>query len=206
MLDKVAIIGYSGHGYVVAESAIERKLNLLYYCEKNENIKNPFGLKYLGFEGDLSFEGWGKSIKYILGIGDNKLRVQIGLELIKRKEELLNVIDSSASLSKRIEIGFGNFIARQAMVNSLAKIGDFCILNTGCIVEHECKIENGVHIAPGAVLAGNVSVGTCSFIGANSVIKQGIKIGSNVIIGAGTVVINDVEDNKIVVGNPGRVK
>jgi len=29
-------------------------------------------------------------------------------------------------------------------------------------------------------------------------------IGKNVIVGAGTVVLKDIEDNNIIVGNPGR--
>jgi acetyltransferase-like isoleucine patch superfamily enzyme len=57
-----------------------------------------------------------------------------------------------------------------------------------------------------AILAGNVLVGENSFIGSNSVIKQGTKIGENVIIGAGSVVLNDVPDNAIAYGNPARIK
>jgi len=85
-----------------------------------------------------------------------------------------------------------------------AKIGKNVILNTACIIEHECEISDSVHIAPGAVLAGNVFVGERSFIGANSVVMQGVKIGKDVIIGAGSVVISDVPDGKKIVGNPSR--
>ena len=53
-------------------------------------------------------------------------------------------------------------------------------------------------------MAGNVKVGSGSFIGANSVIKQGVEIGNNVIIGAGTVVLNDISDGNKIVGNPHR--
>ena len=42
------------------------------------------------------------------------------------------------------------------------------------------------------------------FVGANAVIKQGVVIGKDVVIGAGTVVINDVENGKKIVGNPSR--
>ena len=52
------------------------------------------------------------------------------------------------------------------------------------------------HIAPGAVLSGNVVIGKGSFVGANSVIRQGVKIGCNVVVGAGSVVINDISDNQ----------
>ena len=40
---------------------------------------------------------------------------------------------------------------------------------------------------------------------ANAVVIGGITIGNNVVIGAGSVVLNDVEDNCTVVGNPARV-
>jgi len=54
-------------------------------------------------------------------------------------------------------------------------------------------------------LAGNVHVGEFSFFGANAVIREGVKIGKNVLVGAGSVVIKDVPDNQIVVGNPAKI-
>ena len=49
-----------------------------------------------------------------------------------------------------------------------------------------------------------VQVGANSFIGANSVVREGIKIGSNVIIGAGSVVVKPVPDHAKLAGNPAR--
>lgn len=204
MYDKIAIIGYSGHAYVVLDAAIKNGVNIRYYCEKNRTNNNPYSLDYLGFESDKAFKGWNNDYAFVLGIGDNKLRHRIGLKVLEKKRELLSVIHPSASLSDQISLGKGIFIARQVSVNALAEIGDFCILNTGCVVEHECVVKNGVHIAPGAVLAGNVEIGENTFVGANAVIKQGVKIGANSIIGAGTVVLKDIGDNKKVVGNPGK--
>lgn len=42
-------------------------------------------------------------------------------------------------------------------------------------------------------------------LGANVVIIGGITIGNNVVVGAGSVVVKDVHDNCIVVGNPAKV-
>lgn len=205
MSDKeVILVGYSGHGYVVADAVKSSHINLKYYSESKELSKNPYQLEYIGFEKDLSFKGWNNKYSFVLGLGNNKLRLE-AYNLIKSKDfEILNVIHHSASISKSTVFGFGNFIARNVSINPLVAIGDCCIINTGSIIEHECTLKTGVHIAPGAVLAGNVTVGEGSFVGANSVIKEGVKIGRNVIIGAGTVVLKDIDENTRVVGNPSR--
>ena len=202
--NEVVLVGYSGHGFVVAEAAIEAKHSPVFYTDIKRCALNPFELTYIGFDGDDDFPGWNKGYQFILGIGDNKIRESIALKLLARRETLLTIIHPDSSLSKNIRIGSGVFISRHVSVNSFAEIGDFTILNTGAIIEHECKLGNAVHIAPGAVLAGNVEVGDRSFIGANAVVKQGVKIGKDVIVGAGSVVIADISDGKKLVGNPAK--
>jgi sugar O-acyltransferase (sialic acid O-acetyltransferase NeuD family) len=202
---KVILIGYSGHGYVVAETALENSMIFMGYADKNKLIQNPFNLKYLGFENDDDFVGWSANVSFVLGIGDNSIRDKIA-NLIERKNKTLQtVIHNSAAISKTAIIENGTFVGKMVAVNSFACIGKNVILNTGCIVEHECVISSSVHVAPGAVLTGSVHVGERTFIGANSVVKQGIVIGSDVIIGAGSVIINDIPNGKKVVGNPARI-
>ena len=206
MLDsEVILIGYSGHAYVVVETALENGANLIGYSEKFVLDNNPFNLAYLGFEKGDDFIGWNKKVSFILGIGDNALRQNIANLIESKGKALRTIVHCSASISKSAKIGNGSFVNRNVAVNALAVIGKSVILNTGCIIEHECVIADGVHIAPGAVLAGNVSVGERTFIGANAVIKQGIVIGRDVIIGAGTVIISNIPDGKKVVGNPGKI-
>lgn len=205
MQDKnsIAIIGYSGHSFVVLDAAKQMSLNVEYYCERNQVSFNPFEINYLGDEASESFD-WNAVDEFILGIGDNRIRQKVADLILSRKKTILNVIHPSSVISNYANFGAGNFFAANVTVNALVKIADNCILNTGCIVEHECVIANGVHIAPGTVLAGNVTVGKNSFIGANSVVKQGVEIGSGVTIGAGSVVIKDIPDNEIWVGNPAK--
>lgn len=202
--NKIIIVGYSGHAYVVLEAAELLGEKIDFYAEKIEAKKNPFSLKYLGFESNEDFSFQDGKYVFILGIGDNVIRQKTANLLVGKNQKILTIIHPEANVSKNISIGDGVFIARGSNVNPFVKIGNYTILNTNCSVDHECIIGVAVHIAPGAVLAGNVKVGNNTLIGANAVINQGITIGSNVIIGAGAVIINDIPNNSKVVGNPGK--
>ncbi len=200
----VVLLGYSGHGLVVAEAALLGGMQLEYYAELQPATANPFGLTYLGFEGANDFQGWGKGYAFILGIGDNKVRAKVAKLVMSKGEKLLNVIHPDASVSTTVRIGQGVLVARHASVNPMASIGDGAIINTGSIVEHDCIVSRFVHVAPGAVLCGNVTIGEGSFIGAGSVVRQGINIGKDALAGAGAVIIKDIPDTQWWAGNPAR--
>jgi sugar O-acyltransferase (sialic acid O-acetyltransferase NeuD family) len=201
---ETVVIGYSGHGWVLSEAAIRSGFRLLYYIDLKQAERNPYSLIYLAPDIDENFQDWNSGYQYILGIGDNKTRFSIASRLAERNQLTPTIIHPDASVAKNAEIGAGIFIARNAAVNPLASIGDYTILNTSSVVEHECKIGCAAHIGPGTVLAGNVHVGDRTFIGANSVVKQGVAIGDDVIIGAGSVIIKDIPDGITIVGNPGK--
>ena len=56
------------------------------------------------------------------------------------------------------------------------------------------------HVAPGAVLGGNVTIGERCLIGANSTVLPGIKIGFDVIVGAGSTVTKNIPEGDVWTG------
>lgn len=204
-MKKIALFGYSGHAYVVADILLQLNYSIIGYFDKSEAAYNPFNLKYLGPEDETNVkELQNEGISFFVAIGDNIVRSKILKFLVSNNSELGIAVSPLAIVSPYAEISHGSLISSGACINALSKIGIGVIINTGAIIEHECRIGDFTHIAPGAVLAGNVIVGQNSFIGANSVIKQGIKIGNNVVVGAGAVVLKDIPDNETWVGNPAK--
>ena len=204
MKDNNIIFGYSGHAYVVIDILLSNKLLLEYYCDKKENVVNPYGLTFMGNENDQDVLVKLRDSKAYLGIGDNYIREKVFFKLIKNNIPLPFVKHHSSIVSLTARIMDGAVIMPGAVINSMSVIGKAVICNTSCIIEHESNIGDFCHIAPGAVIAGNVTIGKNTFIGANSVIKEGVIIGNNVIVGAGSVIIKDIPDNTKNVGNPSR--
>lgn len=205
-MKNVALMGYSGHAYVVADTLLAMDLKLLGYFEQFQKEVNPFSLPYLGWEREeesLKILSREKDL-FFTCMGNNKIRARISNSLFDLGYQTLVARHPRAFLSSYASVGQGTLLAPGCKLNALAKVGKGVILNTGCIVEHECIIDDYAHIAPGAVLAGNVTVGESSFIGANAVIKEGVYIGKNVTIGAGAVVLKDVPNHETWVGNPAR--
>lgn len=199
MKDQIAIIGYSGHSFVVIEALKAQGIEVAGYFDLIEKEFNPFQLKYLGKENYdlLSDQDW------FVAIGDNLLRRSV-IEQFKDDGRLLSVFHPKASISSTCSVGSGVFVSGHAVINAVSNIGTGTIINTGAIVEHGCCIGAFSHIAPGSVLCGDVSIGENSFIGANSVVREGVSIGRNVIVGAGSVVIRDINNDEKVAGNPAK--
>lgn len=84
------------------------------------------------------------------------------------------------------------------------------------ILEENVKVDNLVHIAHGVIInrnsviiansmiAGSVEIGANSWVSPSASILNQTKIGKNTLIGMGAVVIKDIDDNDIVVGNPSK--
>jgi acetyltransferase EpsM len=94
---------------------------------------------------------------------------------------------------------------QNAVIQSGVRIGRHVIINTCAIVEHDCTIEDFVHVSPNSTICGNVRVGEGTHVGAGTVIIPGINVGRWSIIGAGSVIIRDVPDSVMILGNPGRI-
>ena len=114
------------------------------------------------------------------------------------------LIHPGAWISNRVSIGQGSIIYPGVHIDVDIKIGTFCLLNKLVSIGHDSLIGDYSTFAPGVNLGGINSVGEGVDFGINSCSIQNINIGAWSVIGAGSVVIRDVHDNTVVVGNPAR--
>lgn len=161
----------------------------------------PLGLPVFGADTDA------KDVEHdgvILAIGDNRARKSVEALYRERGDSFASAIHPSAVIAQDAVIEPGCMICAGAVVNSGSRIRAHTILNTGCTVDHDCDVGPFAHVAPGANLAGNVTVGQGGFIGVGACVVQGVTIGEWATAGAGAAVIRDVEPETTVVGVPAR--
>ncbi|MEE9437821.1 MAG: acetyltransferase [Saprospiraceae bacterium] len=189
---KIILVGYSGHGLVVAEALLLSGKIIVGYTELNEKKSNPLDLTYIGNEIEFIATPFFDKHSYIIGIGDNTKREVLTNEL--GTEGLINAIHPSALISQFTQLGLGVFISARVVLNANVSIGDGVICNTGAIIEHDCNLGKFCHIGPGCILGGGVNIGERTLIGLGARILPNVNIGNDVVIGAGSTVTKDLPD------------
>ena len=183
------LYGVSGHAKVIKEIIESNGQNLTGVVDDNLDLK-----EFCGMPVDHNA---GESGPFIVSIGNNKVRKEIVSRL---KSSFFKAIHPNAVISQSASINDGTVVMAGVVVNAEAHIGSHCIINTGAIIDHECCLQDYVHISPNTTLCGNVCVS-----GAGSTVIQGVKIGRWSQIGAGSVVVNDIPDGVLAYGVPCRV-
>lgn len=199
---KVFLFGYSGHAYVIIESFKAAGFSIAGYFDYQEAPVNPYQIPYFGFERYVDVKSIVKSDLVFPSVGDNGIRNKLVSFFEKLRLNQCILIDPSARVSINATIGLSTYVGVNAILNAQSQIGKGAIINTAAVVEHECEIRDFCHIAPAAVLCGNVTIGDATFIGAHAVVRNNTTICSDVILGAGSVVAKDIIQSGVYFGNP----
>ncbi len=105
------------------------------------------------------------------------------------------VLEHHVVLRDRVRIHSNAFVPEYSIVEEGGWIGPNVVFtNAAYPMSRDAKSNlRGPHLLPGAK------------IGANATLLPGVTIGRDALVGAGSVVVEDVPDGAVVVGNPARV-
>lgn len=163
----------------------------------------------------------------ILGYGGKK-RVVIGDNALIRSH---TVIYFGNKIGRNFKAGNGVNIRENNKIGDDVSIGTHSVIEHGVLIEDNVRIHSNVFIPELSVLKKNCWIGpnvvltnahlplcpnrpkcfrgaiveSGAKIGANVTILPGIRIGGNSVVGAGAVVMKNVPDGMVAVGNPARV-
>jgi len=141
-------------------------------------------------------------------------------------------IDEGVEIGKGTTVWHVSHIMKNSRIGKNCRIGQNVVIGPNVNVGNGVKIQNNVSVYEGVTLEDDVFCGPSvvftnvfnprseikrmgelrptlvrrgATLGANCTIVCGVKIGSYAFVGAGAVVLKDVPDFALVVGNPGRI-
>ena len=120
-------------------------------------------------------------------------------------ERYLSFAHPSAYIARSAELGYGNIILANCVINNNARLGNLNTMNSGAMVGHDTIVGDSNFIAAHTCIGSSIRIGSGNFTGLNCTVREYSVIGNYNIIGMGSSVVKDVGDHNVLVGNPARI-
>jgi acetyltransferase-like isoleucine patch superfamily enzyme len=116
-------------------------------------------------------------------------------------------IYNSALMFGNVNVGVKTWIGPYVLLDGSGggiNIGDYCSISAGVHIYTHDSVMWSLSGGKDSANKGEVFIGNCTYVGAQSIIKSGVRVGSQCLIGANTFINKNVENNSIMVGSPAR--
>jgi sugar O-acyltransferase (sialic acid O-acetyltransferase NeuD family) len=202
---KICIIGAGGFGrevlLCVVDSITTTNLKLedtvCFMVEDEYLVEN----KIMGIEVIPQSKFDPNLYNVVVAIGDPKTRKRV-VESLPDETTFTTVIHPNAIISDWVQIGEGSIITAGVIITCNIKIGKHSQLNLHTTIGHDCELGDYFTTAPGANISGNCTFGEKVYFGTNASVRQGVSICNDVTIGMGGVVVKNISESGVYIGNP----
>ncbi len=203
---------YKIHEYLVEESLFYREYNFKTVVGANLKLGNNV---FIDTEGVIigdnviidsnSIIKKGTKIDNNCCIGCNVIIGCDGFQLVRSRTGNNSLVThvGGVNIKKNVSIGNSSVISKSLFTDS-TYIGENTKIDNLVHVSHNCVIGKNCVITAGSILAGSVTLEDRVWIGPNSTVYNKVVIKENSTVGIGSVVLNNVEENSKVFGNPSR--
>lgn len=197
----IVLIGAGGHASVLAEILLAqgRVIRALISPDEPEHRAVFQGIEKLTNDRDIK-QFHPNDIELVNGVGmlpGSQSRQEINQFFSALGYRFTSVICESAKISSFAKLHEGCQVLSGATIQAGAVVEDHSIINSGALVEHDCHVGAYNHIAPNAVLCGQVRTENSVFVGANATILPSLCLAQDSIVGAGTVINQNLQAGQI---------
>lgn len=204
--EKAIIVGAGTYGQVYSEY-LKSDYEIIGFVDDNQSLKGQLvnGFEVLGnINWLLSYDDI--DVRVFVPIGNNKIRVGL-IEKIKSKGfSLPSYIHPTVNLHESVKIGKSVYILPACNFMPLSVIEDYVMISMGVNVAHHTILGKGSFYSQGNNIGASIIISDYSYFGMAATVMTGVKmVGKNTLIGAGAIIIRDVPDYAVVVGNPGKI-
>ncbi len=203
---RLIIIGSQGHAKAVAEVANAISgIEIVGFVDDFRPAGTPvLQWQVLGSTTDIISVTERTFDVAFIAIGDNDSRLAM-VDRLKPLELCYRTLcHPTAYLSPSAKLGNGTVLMPHSVVSVESQLGAHVIVNTSASIDHDCIVEAFCSIAPGAHLAGHVTLRTAVAIGMGANVREKTEVKAHTIVGAGATVLCDLADFLVAYGTPAK--
>lgn len=197
----IVLVGGGGHASVLADILLKQGRDIVAVISPDDITQRSVFSGIPQLLSDTDIEQFAPDqVELVNGIGmlpGSGLREKLNRCYLAMGYQFATVVADSAQVSAYARLEPGVQVFSQALIQTGAVIGAHSIINSGALVEHDCLIGGYNHIAPRAVVCGQVTTAHNVYIGAGAVVLQNRVIGRGCILGAGAQLAVDLPDDMI---------
>lgn len=200
-------VGHNTAVYIELAESCGYKICGLYHYNDDRTGEEIHGHKIIGSTKLLLENNSLEDLNFALSMGNNNIRSDLFKSIRSKGGKIPNLIHPKAIVSKYSEIGEGVVIHANSVIQPDVRIMNNSVISYNASISHTSSIGESSYVAFGSCIGAYVKIGNYVLVGqASSIVSGKVEfIGDNSIIGAGSVVIQDVESNSIVAGNPAKL-
>lgn len=143
--------------------------------------------------------------KFIIALGEPRLRKDLFFKVNSYGYDFETLIHPSIYLSDHTQLGRGVVVGSNAFISCNCLIEDNVVIQQNSQVCHDTIIKESCVISSYSVVCGQCIIGEETFLGVQSSVRENTTVGSKCIIGMGSVVVKDIPNNVIAIGNPSKI-
>lgn len=210
---KVLVIGGGGNASVIAFAIIDayargyQENEFIGYINDRDQVSEIEGYPVVGGLKDiprLILEDY-YFINAIGKIGFQEERIALVESLDIPDERFITFVHPSAYVAPNVQLSAGCVIMPNVSISPGTKLGKCCRVMIGAVIGHNNQIGNYCFFAASSCTGAYLNIGDGVFISLNATVKEFLTIGNYSTVGMGAVLLKNVGDNEIWVGNPAKL-
>lgn len=185
---RILLVGGGGHARscidVIEQENRFRIYGILDSSALQNNVQEILGYPIIGDDSALVSLVKQVNLAFI-AIGQIKThthRVRIYQTLKTIGYNLPVIISPLAHIANGVKLMEGSIVMHHALINTNARIGIACIINSKALIEHDCIVEDFCHLSTASVINGNCRIGEGSFLGSNMILPHNTRVTPHSIL------------------------
>ncbi len=141
---------------------------------------------------------------FACALGDIKYKKIYVEKILQRGGHFMTIIHPSAHIGTNCHMGEGCIIGYNAQIDCDTYFGDFVNVQTNAVVGHDSKIGNWCMLDCFTFTGGFVTIEDEVTMHTRSTVVPRLTVGKGSTLNAGTVVIRNVKEYSVMMGNPAK--